>query len=181
MYAAHVGIGIALISMKAMRPAAALDFDELCPGRVRVDGPAEYDEGGTIGNAHIELLHKGRKPPSAEAARLAELVAGYLERELQAGYNPDNMHWARRLRVHTQVMKDGELLVTSAEHKRASTRVSFFALVSFGPRGSLRVAKVESLLRVRELPGDFELGPDVHIVPSPPPAVCSVYARQDMQ
>ena len=83
-------------------------------------------------------------------------------------------------------MKDGELLVTSAEHKRASTRVSFFALVSFGPRGSLRVAKVESLLRVRELPGDCELGPDGHLVPSPPPAVlrlavCSVYARQGMQ
>ena len=75
---------------------------------------------------------------------------------------------------------------TSAEHKRASTRVSFFALVSFGPRGSLRVAKVESLLRVRELPGDCELGPDGHLVPLPPPAVlrlavCSVYSRQGMQ
>ena len=97
------------------------------------------------------------------------------------------MHWAWRLRVHTQIMKDGELPVTFAEHKRAFTRVSVFALVSFGFRGSLRVAKVESLLRATELPGKCELrlGPDGHLVPSSLSAVlrlavCSVYARQGM-
>ena len=35
VYAAHASIGIALASMKAMHPAAALGFDELCPGRAR--------------------------------------------------------------------------------------------------------------------------------------------------
>ena len=63
--------------------------------------------------------------------------------------------------------------------------MAFFVLVLFGPRGGLRVAKVQSLLRVRELPGECEVGPDGQLVRLPPPAVlrlavCSVYALQGM-
>ena len=48
--------------------------------------------------------------------------------------------WAWHTRVHTQLLEDGALLLTLAEHKRSVTRVFSLTLVTFGRHGSLRVA-----------------------------------------
>ena len=174
LYAGSVLLDHCLARLQRSNPGQLKDFYGTCPWyRDKPLSGAAYDQPDA--DSGTQLQHRGRPLRRGERDKMVQIVDAFLTRQQPRTPGFEGVGGsACRVHVHTQVCKTGDEMITSREHHRSRSRVSYYVLMQMSA-AQQRIARIEYFLRVQ--PPISSSQPDTALRL----AVCTVFAPRAQQ